>query len=124
MAAFERRPLSGSAFLFPAEFATAFLSPNTAFRCGQIFRNGGFPPFGIRGVFRVYFLFFEIGRFRHVLKPLSLVLRRGAIIAFLGHYQRLLVRGTYAPFIWFAGYICRRPRRLFVSGFERQKYDY
>lgn len=86
MAAFERRPLSGSAFLFPAEFATAFLSPNTAFRCGQIFRNGGFPPFGIRGVFRVYFLFFEIGRFRHILKPLSLVLRRGAIIAFLGHY--------------------------------------
>lgn len=44
-------------FFFSAEFATAFLFPNTTFRCGQIFSGRRFFSLsGIRGVFRVYFL--------------------------------------------------------------------
>lgn len=58
-------------------------------------------------------------RFRHVLKPLSLVFRRGAIIALFGHYQRLLVRGTYAPFIW-----RRNPFAAARSGFWRPVLTY
>lgn len=64
-------------------------------------------------------IFFTIGGFRHVLKPLSLVFRRGAIIALFGHCQRLLVRGTYAPFIW-----RRNPFAAARSGFWRPVLTY
>lgn len=39
MAAFERCPLSGFAFLFPAEFATAFLSPTLHSAAVRFFRD-------------------------------------------------------------------------------------